>query len=165
MDNLNGQIWPQIQKPWMEIINVFKKNFDVKTHTIATKEVKNDMAMPFKIEFKQRGTRNPSRPFIIRYNKDGNETIWSSEKKKGAESLVEFITAVGVKKVYELKLYTKRVGLLVADSIDQKYKDEYTEVDGKYIYTKSENDEKINIVNDIIKRLKLDASCEYKEQD
>ena len=72
--------------------------------------------------------------------------------------MVGFITKVGVDDVFNLKLSAKRVGLLITESIQNKDENNYENVGGKYIYKKSENEEKIIIIEEIIDKLKLDAS-------
>lgn len=81
--------------------------------------------------------------------------IW---ERNGAKALVNFITKVGVDDVFNLKLSAKRVGLLITESIQNKDENNYENVGGKYIYKKSENEEKIIIIEEIIDKLKLDAS-------
>lgn len=147
----------EIEEKWEEIVNVFKQNFSVCEYKIKTQ---SDKAKLYSISVVKKGHRNTSTQFIIRYNKNGESYEWKSGERNGAKALIGFITEVGVDDVFNLKLSAKRVGLLITESIQNKDENNYENVGGKYIYKKSENEEKIIIIEEIIDKLKLDASVE-----
>lgn len=145
----------EIESKWVEIVNIFKNSFNVNDYKIKTQKDKNKL---YQIHILKTGKRNTSTQFVIKLNKDGKAYEWRSEKSNGAKALVGFIAKVGVEEVYRLHLSAKRVGALMFDSVKEKDKANYELIDGKYIFKKSENDEKITLINEIISRLHLNAS-------
>lgn len=149
----------EIEKKWLEIVDIFKQNFSVKEYKIVTQKDKKQL---YQINIVKKGEKTTSTQFVITYREGGKEYKWSSEKRKGAESLVNFIAKIGVEEVYNLRLPAKRVGLLVNDKINEKDKLKYAQVGNKFIFKKSENEEKITLIREIIDKLQLHATVEKK---
>ena len=157
MEN-NENALKEIEKKWEEIVDVFVHNYSVDKYKIKTKRDKEKF---YKIYIVEKDHRNTSTQFIIRYEKDGKDYEWESGEREAAQAMVNFITEVGIEDVYNLKISAKRVGLLITDSISQRVEKNYEKVGNKYIYKKSENEEKITIIQEIIEKLGLrNASIE-----
>ena len=149
------QIETEIQKKWKEIINLFIKGFDSEKYKIETKEDKQEL---YKLEIVKRGKKRTSSPFIIHYKEKNIHLV--SGRRKGAKILVQFISMVGVDDVYKLNIKAKRSGVLISKSIEGNENNCPVLVDDKYIFTKSENEEKIWQIETIIKKLNIDAFVE-----
>jgi hypothetical protein len=149
------QVRKEIEEKWEEIVNIFKQNYNVNEYKIKTQKDQNKL---YQIYILKKSKRKTSTQFVIKLKKDGKEYIWDSRNRKGAKTLVSFILKVGVEDVYNLNISAKRVGFLMTDNIDGKDLKNYELIDGKYIFKKSENEEKMAQIQEIINKLNLDAS-------
>lgn len=141
----------KIEEKWMEIENIYKNSFDVEKYKI--KIIVEDGS--YKIDVVEKDKRRTSTQFVIKYVDQGKEIVMRSEKRNGANALVDFITLVGVDKVFALNVKAKREGLLISESVKENEKKNFRYVDNKYIFIKSENDEKIRQIKDIIDGLQI----------
>ena len=141
----------KIEEKWMEIENIYKNSFDVEKYKI--KIIVEDGS--YKIDVVEKDKRRTSTQFVIKYVDQGKEIVMRSEKRNGANALVDFITLVGVDKVFALNVKAKREGLLISESVKENEKKNFRLVDNKYIFIKSENDEKIRQIKDIIDGLQI----------
>lgn len=142
-----------IETKWKEIIVLFQKQYDPTKQTIITKLEHGDIP---RLVIKDRGTKTDTTNFIVNFK--GKKL--KSKRRKGAKVLVAFIQMVGVDKVYELNIPSKRSHTLISESVNGNEANSPIYVEGKYIFTKSENTEKINQIQEIIDRLHLDATIE-----
>ena len=62
---------------------------------------------------------------------------------------------VGVDDVFALGIKAKRRGLLIREGIDEKDMKDYVQIGNKYVYKKTENDEKVRQIEEIIRRLNI----------
>ena len=141
----------KIEEKWMEIENIYKNSFDVEKYKI--KIIVEDGS--YKIDVVEKDKRRTSTQFVIKYVDQGKEIVMRSEKRNGANALVDFITLVGVDKVFALNVKAKREGLIISESVKENEKKNFRYVDNKYIFIKSENDEKIRQIKDIIDGLQI----------
>lgn len=141
----------KIEEKWMEIENIYKNSFDVEKYKI---EIKVEDGS-YKIDVVEKNKRRTSTQFVIKYVDQGKEKVMPSGKRNGAKALVDFITLVGVDKVFALNVKAKRKGLLISESVKENEKKNFRLVDNKYIFIKSENDEKIRQIKDIIDGLQI----------
>ena len=142
----------EIKEKFKDIVDIYKKNYDVNDYKIITKANKDELYI---IDVIKKGHKNESSPFVIRYKKKGKEIIIRSEKKKGVVALVSFIKLVGVDDVFALGIKAKRRGLLIREGIDEKDMKDYVQIGNKYVYKKTENDEKVRQIEEIIRRLNI----------
>lgn len=142
----------EIKKKFEEIIRIFQQNYSTDEYKIQTKADKSKL---YDIEVVRKGTKNTSFPFVVRYQNDGKEIVLRSGRRNGAKVLVDFIKLVKIEKVYPLGIKSKRSGVLISDKLNGNEKNNPKLVDNKFIFTKSENDEKIRQIEEIIKKLKI----------
>lgn len=145
--------WNKIETKWKEILLLFQKQYDPKKQTLKTKLEGGDIP---RLVLEDRWTKTDTTNFIVKFR----DKKLKSKGRKGAKALVTFIQMVGVEKVYELNIPSKRSHTLISDSINGNEANSPIFVDGKYIFTKSENTEKITQIQEIIKKLHLNASIE-----
>ncbi|MCR5425148.1 MAG: hypothetical protein K6E93_10400 [Bacteroidales bacterium] len=144
----NMDIWNIIQKKWEEILTLFKENYNPKKETLIAKLEHGDIPH---LVLKDRGTKSETTNFIVRYE----ERILKSKESSGADVLVDFIRMVGAEKVYAAKIRANRCKELVSKTDNDNEDNSPKYVDGYYVFTKSENPEKMMQILDIINRLEL----------
>ena len=71
----------EIKEKFKDIVDIYKKNYDVNDYKIITKANKDELYI---IDVIKKGHKNESSPFVIRYKKKGKEIIIRSEKKEGS---------------------------------------------------------------------------------
>ena len=147
----------EIQRKWEEIIDIFRQNFDIAKYRIQTQTDKDRL---YKIEVVEKGKKNTSCPFVIKYKDQGKEIVLHSGKRKGAKILATFISWAGVESVFNLKIEAKRSGFLILSNIQGHNEKDFVPIGNKFVFTKSENEEKINQIREIINRLHLNASVD-----
>jgi len=142
----------EIKKKFKEIVEIFQKNYSTEKYKIKTKA---DKCKLYCIEVVKKEKKNTSFPFVVRYQNDGKEIVLRSGKRNGAKVLVNFIKMVGIEKVYRLRIKAKRSVVLISDTLEGNEKNRPILVENKYIFTKSENDEKFRQIEEIINGLKI----------
>lgn len=152
---IQEQAKKEIQKKWEEIIDIFRQNYDIAKYKILTQ---TDKARLYKIEVVEKGKKNTSSPFLIKYQDQGKEIVLHSGKRKGAKILATFISLTGVESVFNLKIEAKHSGVLILRNIKGYNEKDFIPIGNKFVLTKSENKEKINQIREIIDRLHLNAS-------
>lgn len=140
----------EIKRLWGSIKEVFIENFDVLNDRIVLR-LDNKNIPQIYLEKKRIRVRKDD--FAIKLN-DLNKEL--STKDMGAdEILLHFIKYIGIDKVQNLNLKATGDEDLISNNED--FYNRRKILDGKYVFVKTPNTEKINVIRKIIKEIPVNA--------
>ena len=140
-----------IQTKWEQIIDLFRKNYDIESKRLKLVIGKDDLP---RLSIIDKPHRLRGAQIVVEFE-DG--TKLSTPELSGADLLVRFIEKVGVNDVCALKITDRKHHPLVPDSIIGIEHMEPKEIDGRYVITKTGNKEKLDVIREIIDKLKVQA--------
>lgn len=141
----------EIQAKWGQILELFQKNYDIKT-----KRIKLNLGKDYlpKLSITDKPYRLQGAQIVVEFE---DKTILSTSELSGADVFVRFIEKVGVSEIQELGITDRKHRPLVSDSIIGIEHMGPKEIDGKYVITKTGNKEKLDVIREIIDKLKVPA--------
>lgn len=141
----------EIQAKWGQILELFRKNYDIKA-----KRIKLNLGKDYlpKLSITDKPYRLQGAQIVVEFE---DKTILSTSELSAADLLVQFIEKVGVNEVQELGLTDRKHRPLVSDSIAGIENMGPRIIEGKYVITKTGNKEKLGQIREIIDKLKVSA--------
>lgn len=141
----------EIQAKWEQILDLFLKNYDIKVKRFKLKLGKDNLP---KLSITDKPHRFQGAQIVVEFE---DKTILSTSELSGADVFVRFIKKVGVDEVQGLGITDRKHRLLVSDSIIGIEHMGPKEIDGKFVITKTGNKEKLDVIREIIDKLKVPA--------
>lgn len=148
---MSKSIENEIRTKWEQIIDLFQKNYDIESKRLKLRLGKDNLP---KLLIVDKPQRLQGAQIVVEFE---DKTILSTSEFSAADILVRFIKKVGVDEVQRLGITDRKHRPLVSDSIIGIEHMGAKEIDGKYIITKTGNKEKLDVIREIIDKLKYPA--------
>lgn len=141
----------EIHAKWEQILDLFRRSYDIKAKRFKLKLGKDNLP---KLLITDKPQRLQGARIVVEFE---DKTILSTSDLSAADVFVRFIEKVGVNEVQRLGITDRKHRPLVSDSIIGIENMGPKEIDGKYVITKTGNKEKLDVIREIIDKLKVPA--------
>ena len=148
---MSKSVESEIKTKWEQIIDLFQKNYDIESKRLKLRLGKDNLPILLVVD---KAHRLQGAQIVVEFE---DKTILSTSELCAADVLVRFIEKVGVDEVQRLGITDRKHHPLVSDSILGIEHMGPKEIEGKFVITKTGNKEKLDVIREIIDKLKCPA--------